>query len=106
MASRATETFAAAASALPAVSRIGTAEEKADRHDLPASTVKPHDGSETPSEDLENLQSGVFHQCIQKNGQNFLVTWTKDEERKIVRKADFLFLPIFAVSPPWHLFSY
>lgn len=98
MASRATETFAAAASALPTVSRIGTAEEKEDRHDVSTSNVKLRNGSETPSEDLENLHSGLFHQVIQKNGEDFLVTWAKDEERKIVRKADFLFLPIFAVS--------
>ena len=97
MASRATETFAAAASALPAVSRIGTADEKADKHDLSASRVTPHDGSETPSDDIENPQNGVFHQYIQKDGRDFLVTWTKEEERRIVRKADFLFLPIFAV---------
>ena len=98
MASRATETFTAASSALPAVSRVGTADEKADRHDLLAPTVKPHDGSETPSDDIENPQNGVFHQYIEKNGREFLVTWTKEEEKRIVRKADFLFLPIFAVS--------
>lgn len=40
---------------------------------------------------------GVFHQTIVKDGKEVLVSWTLEEESRVVRKADFLFLPIFAV---------
>lgn len=45
----------------------------------------------------EVSSDGVFHQIIVKDGKDVLVTWTIEEESRVVRKADFLFLPIFAV---------
>lgn len=45
----------------------------------------------------EASSDGVFHQIIVKDGQDVLVSWTLEEEKRVVRKADFLFLPIFAV---------
>lgn len=48
--------------------------------------------------DTEDLSDGVFRQVVTKNGAQVLVTWTRAEELKVVRKADFLFLPIFTVS--------
>lgn len=53
----------------------------------------------TPS-DGESGNSGdhlYYHQHIVRNGQQVLVSWTKEEEKRVVRKADYLFLPIFAV---------
>ncbi len=46
----------------------------------------------------EGPEDGIFRQVITKNGEEVLVTWTKEEQAKVVRKADFLFLPLFAVS--------
>lgn len=53
--------------------------------------------SEHKNLDTENLQDGLFHQYIEKDGSQVLVSWTKEEEKSVVRKADFLFLPIFSV---------
>ncbi|PKS06187.1 hypothetical protein jhhlp_007504 [Lomentospora prolificans] len=44
---------------------------------------------------------GVFHQTIVKDGKEVLVSWTLEEESRVVRKADFLFLPIFALMFTW-----
>lgn len=44
---------------------------------------------------------GVLSQEITKDGKHLLVTWTKDEERRIVRKVDFILLPLFSVSFCW-----
>ena len=43
---------------------------------------------------------GTFHQLISRKGEQVVVSWTKEEERKVVRKADFLFLPLFTVRTP------
>ncbi|CAH0003970.1 unnamed protein product [Clonostachys byssicola] len=40
-------------------------------------------------------------QIILKDGQEHLISWTLDEERRVVRKADLLFLPIFTVMFTW-----
>ncbi|KEZ44019.1 hypothetical protein SAPIO_CDS3738 [Scedosporium apiospermum] len=49
----------------------------------------------------EASSDGVFHQIIVKDGQDVLVSWTLEEEKHVVRKADFLFLPIFALMFTW-----
>lgn len=52
-------------------------------------------GSDT--HDVEDNHDGNFHQVIQKGGKDVLVSWSKADEARVVRKADFLFLPIFTV---------
>lgn len=56
------------------------------------------------SPDPEDPSDGLFHQHIDRDGQQVLVTWAKDEERRVVRKADFLFLPLFAVCTHTHTY--
>ncbi|OTB07793.1 hypothetical protein M426DRAFT_267012 [Hypoxylon sp. CI-4A] len=56
----------------------------------------PSDGLSSASDD-----AGYFHQHIERNGQRVLVSWTKEEERRVVRKADLLFLPLFALMFTW-----
>lgn len=66
--------------------------------DSPTESIK--DGFTTPDEkqDLESHNDGELQAYIDKHGKKVLVTWTHAEQRKVVRKADFLFLPIFTVS--------
>jgi hypothetical protein len=52
-------------------------------------------GSDT--QDVEGINDGLYHQVIKRDGMDVLVSWSKKEERKVVRKADFLFLPLFTV---------
>lgn len=54
-------------------------------------------GLATPSDGESGDDGPYYHQHIERNGQRVLVSWTKEEERRVVRKADYLFLPIFAV---------
>lgn len=51
--------------------------------------------SETENSDLGD---GLLRQHIDKNGGRVLIVWSKSEEAKVVRKADFLFLPLFSVG--------
>ncbi|KAK1764342.1 MFS general substrate transporter [Phialemonium atrogriseum] len=51
--------------------------------------------------DMESTDDGLRHQHIEKDGRQVLVSWTKDEEARVVRKADFLFLPLFALMFTW-----
>jgi hypothetical protein len=57
----------------------------------PGITVPPD------SEQNDEEEEGILSQHIRKNGEQILVTWRKEEEVHIVRKVDFLFLPIFSV---------
>ncbi|OTB18984.1 hypothetical protein K445DRAFT_54466 [Daldinia sp. EC12] len=58
--------------------------------------------SNSSDEESGNSADGLyFHQHIEKNGQQVLVSWTKEEEKRVVRKADYLFLPIFALMFTW-----
>lgn len=43
--------------------------------------------------------AGSFATNIDKDGKRVLITWTRQDERKVVRKADLLFLPVFLVRP-------
>lgn len=94
MASQVTESLAVAATATataPTKTAVQlVAETGVDAKEESLNT--PSDGESGSSED--NL---YFHQHIERNGQQVLVSWTKEEERRVVRKADYLFLPIFAV---------
>lgn len=56
------------------------------------------DASSDPESHESTPSDGPFHQIIQKDGKDFLVSWTKEEETRVVRKADWLFLPIFSVG--------
>jgi hypothetical protein len=40
---------------------------------------------------------GVFRFSIEKDGKSVLVARIKEEETRVVRKADFLFLPLLTV---------
>ncbi|SPO06183.1 related to nicotinamide mononucleotide permease [Cephalotrichum gorgonifer] len=56
---------------------------------------------QSSDQDTEDLQDGLFHQIIQKDGKDVHVSWTREEEARVVRKADFLFLPIFSLMFTW-----
>ncbi|KAI4867270.1 MFS general substrate transporter [Hypoxylon rubiginosum] len=58
-------------------------------------------GLATPSDGESGDDGPYYHQHIERNGQRVLVSWTKEEERRVVRKADYLFLPIFALMFTW-----
>ena len=45
----------------------------------------------------ESPHDGIFQQKIIRDSSEVLVRWTKEEEARVVRKADWLFLPIFSV---------
>ena len=47
--------------------------------------------------DPEDPNDGLFHQVIVKDGKEVLVSWTPEEQARVVRKADFMFLPLFSV---------
>lgn len=59
--------------------------------------------SKSETTDIEQLQDDHFSQHIEKDGVEILVTWTREEEKKVVRKADFLFLPLFTVCGMFQL---
>ncbi|KAH7074042.1 major facilitator superfamily domain-containing protein [Paraphoma chrysanthemicola] len=56
--------------------------------------------STTASSDKQDEEHNVhiFEQIILRNGQEVLVRWTKEEERVVVREADFRFLPLFTAN--------
>lgn len=60
-------------------------------HEQPSSTSAGSDSQD------EERNDHVFEQTILRNGQEVLVRWAKEEERVVVRKADFRFLPLFTV---------
>ncbi|CAI7582796.1 unnamed protein product, partial [Penicillium discolor] len=66
-------------------------------HQIYNDTTSP---SESDNPDPE-AQQGTLSHSILKNGHQVLVTWTLDEESVIVRKLDFLFLPIFSLMFTW-----
>lgn len=61
---------------------------------IPEITSAPSDGGER---DPDYPNDGLFHQVIVKDGKEVFVSWTRAEQARVVRKADFLFLPLFAV---------
>ncbi|KAL4887586.1 major facilitator superfamily domain-containing protein [Aspergillus karnatakaensis] len=77
----------------------------ADKTAVDLKVDQVHPGTVTPpaSEryDAEEQDDGTLSQVISKNGEQVLVTWRKEEEARIVRKVDFLFLPIFSLMFTW-----
>ncbi|KAI2463426.1 MFS general substrate transporter [Annulohypoxylon bovei var. microspora] len=66
--------------------------------------VAKEEALRAPSDDESDNSADslyYYHQHILRNGQQVLVSWTKNEERRDVRKADYLFLPIFALMFTW-----
>ncbi|KAL5408500.1 hypothetical protein PMIN03_006469 [Paraphaeosphaeria minitans] len=57
--------------------------------------------SENAERDSEQYPDGLLHQVIERNGKEILVSWNEEEEAKVVRKADFLFLPLFTLMFTW-----
>ncbi|KAK9897321.1 MFS general substrate transporter [Cystobasidium minutum MCA 4210] len=51
--------------------------------------------------DIEISEDDRLTAYIDKDGAQVLVTWTRAEQRRVVRKADFLFLPIFTALFFW-----
>ncbi|KAL4815662.1 hypothetical protein BDW67DRAFT_185664 [Aspergillus spinulosporus] len=49
----------------------------------------------------QEAQDGILSQSILKNGEQVLISWRLAEEARIVRKLDFLFLPIFSLMFTW-----
>ncbi|OTA67453.1 MFS general substrate transporter [Hypoxylon sp. EC38] len=67
-----------------------------------AGVIVKEEGLSTPSDgESGSGDNAYYHQHIERNGQRVLVSWTKEEERRVVRKADYLFLPIFALMFTW-----
>jgi hypothetical protein len=71
----------------------------ADKSAVDLKVDQLHSGTITPADSERNdaEADGTLSQHIFKNGEQVLVTWRKEEEARIVRKVDFLFLPIFSV---------
>lgn len=66
------------------------------KHQDVADVSIPDSNHEKP-DDLENSSDGVFHQYIERGDSEVLISWTKEEEARVVRKADYIFLPTFVV---------
>jgi hypothetical protein len=62
-----------------------------------AAEVTAKTDSDSEKHDVESTEDGHFNQYIERDGKHILVNWTKEEEARVVRKADFLFLPLFTV---------
>jgi hypothetical protein len=72
----------------------------ADKNAVDVKVGQLHSGTSTPPDSERNdveHDDRTLSQHILKNGEQVLVTWRKEEESRIVRKVDFLFLPIFSV---------
>ncbi|KAJ5781159.1 Major facilitator superfamily domain general substrate transporter [Penicillium paradoxum] len=81
-----------------------TAEESLDNEktSIDLNVHQLNSGTNTPSINKSDLEEqGTLSHPISKNGQQILVTWTPEEEAAIVRKIDFLFLPIFSLLFTW-----
>lgn len=68
---------------------------------LDSDTNTPADANRVDPEAGETLSHSIL-----KNGDQVRITWTLEEEARIVRKLDILFLPIFAVSQTATLTAY
>ncbi|KAF2023236.1 MFS general substrate transporter [Setomelanomma holmii] len=68
---------------------------EASGHEVPS--YSPSGSDKNDLEDNDN----IFEQVIQRDGQDVLVRWTKEEERKVVRRADFRFLSLFTLVFIW-----
>ncbi|KAJ9150375.1 MFS general substrate transporter [Pleurostoma richardsiae] len=66
-----------------------------------AAEVTAKTDSDSEKHDVESTEDGHFNQYIERDGKHILVNWTKEEEARVVRKADFLFLPLFTLMFTW-----
>lgn len=57
--------------------------------------------SSTEEQDAEDNRGGLLHQIIERDGKEILVSWSKADEARVVRKADLLFLPLFTLMFTW-----
>lgn len=73
-------------------------DEKNTVADQDAFTTAAHDFHESTSYAERSDDGEVFRQHIDKDGKQALVIWSKQEEVRVVRKADLLFLPLFSVG--------
>lgn len=64
-------------------------------HALQAQRDSDLGSDEVPSTEAE--QDGMLHQVIDRDGQEILVSWTRQEERKVVRKVDWILMPLVVV---------
>ncbi|KAI5865489.1 MFS general substrate transporter [Durotheca rogersii] len=105
MASQITESLAVAASTAvspDAAAPLATVRSGSGKNDTENANSKEAEvGTSTLSGDPSEDDGQYFHQHIVKDGQQVLISWTKEEERRVVRKADYLFLPIFALMFTW-----
>lgn len=77
---------------------VNTHDFKTDVADQGPLTLVANDSFKPESDTESNdIGDGIFRQHIEKHGKKVLVLWSKDEEARVVRKADFLFLPLFSV---------
>lgn len=89
----------AATSAVDSSAATNTHEQKLAATDEGAIPIPTDDYKRPPSDtESSDLGEGIFRQHIEKDGKQVLVVWSKQEETHVVRKADFLFLPLFSVG--------
>ncbi|KAL7625059.1 hypothetical protein AAE478_004273 [Parahypoxylon ruwenzoriense] len=112
MASQVTESLAVAAAtavSTDTAARLTTIRSGTDgdinatrTNDKEAELGAPPSSSSADRESGERAEDSLYYQQhIEKDGRQVLVSWTKEEEKRVVRKADFLFLPIFALMFTW-----
>lgn len=87
-----------ASSAIDSSAVTNTNEKRSTDADQDGTAIATADFKRPPSDtESSDIGDGVFRQHIEKDGQQVLVVWDKHEEARVVRKADFLFLPLFSV---------
>ncbi|GAA6008708.1 hypothetical protein JCM10207_001693 [Rhodosporidiobolus poonsookiae] len=70
-----------------------------EKEDLTSSSKNSTTGDKVV--DVESLDDGLIHGHVFKDGERCPISWTKEEQRRVVRKADFFLLPIFTVLFFW-----
>lgn len=87
-----------ASSAIDSSAVTNTYEKRSTDADRDGAAITTGDFKRPPSDtESSDIGDGVFRQHIEKDGKQVLVVWDKHEEARVVRKADFLFLPLFSV---------
>lgn len=88
----------AASSAVDSSAATNTQDEKPAPAPQGPVDISADDFHKSPSEsESSDVGDGTFRKYIEKDGKQVLVVWSKSEEARVVRKADFLFLPLFSV---------
>lgn len=88
-----------ASSAIDSSAVTNTYEKRSTDADQDGTAIETAEFKKRPPSDTESSEigDGVFRQHIEKDDKQVLVVWDKHEEARVVRKADFLFLPLFSV---------